>query len=506
MGIGTSTKQLPGTLGSGTFGALPDPVASLTKNAKPKVALGPTPPVPDELDAQLSKAAEQTGQLRLAKEKEEAFGQSELAKAESVGATQEAQQIRADPFRAEMQAAIKERRDETFVPSKENVSDIGGLFTLTNLLGFMLGGRSKGNAQQAMSAMNGMLEGHQKGREDLYKKEKDLYDVHMKALDKTIDSLAKEYQDAVNLYARDRAAGLAAARDTVAKHNANFIKDAQEKYGLAYAYDKIKDAVRVRNQAKEKEDKLKAQEDARQDKFDMARLVASLKQEAKQTGGSGLGVPDLKYSFQLGVPITAQTPYRGLDEKQKAATFQSELKKAETEFATDNANTQKARKTIDAMTEAEAINNKISTGKLSRFPGGESVQTMLDSDAARFDSIAKDQARNAYVKGEGALSDSERKMFEKSSISLANPAATNAQIIKVTKEVARRNIEHNDYLQRYFAANKTLFGAEENWTRYLQNNPLFAPGAKESNLEINPNQRSYQQYFQEELRRQYGGE
>ena len=134
------------------------------------------------------------------------------------------------------------------------------------------------------------------------------------------------------------------------------------------------------------------------------------------------------------------------------------------------------------------------------------MQTMLDSDAARFDSIAKDQARNAYVKGEGALSDSERKMFEKSSISLANPAATNAQIIKVTKEVARRNIEHNDYLQRYFAANKTLFGAEENWTRYLQNNPLFAPGAKESNLEINPNQRSYQQYFQEELRRQYGGE
>ena len=505
MGIGTSTKQLPGTLGSGTFGALPDPVASLTKNAAPKKALGPTPQI-DTLDTQLSQAAEQTGQLRLAKEGQEAKAAFKLATAEEAGAQKELKSITEDPFRAEMQSAIKERKDTTFVPSKENVNDIGGLFTLTNLLGFMIGGRSKGNAQQAMSAMNGMLEGHQKGRDDLYKKEKDLYDVHMKALDKTIDSLAKEYQDAINLYARDRSAGLAAARTAVAKHNADFIKDAQEKYGLAYAYDKIKDAVRIRDQAKEKQDKLQAQEQARQDKFDMARLVASLKQEAKQTGGSGLGVPDLKYSFQLGVPITAQTPYRGLDEKQKAATFQSELKKAETEFATDNANTQKARKTIDAMTEAEAINNKISTGKLSRFPGGESVQTMLDSDAARFDSIAKDQARNAYVKGEGALSDSERKMFEKSSISLANPAATNAQIIKVTKEVARRNIEHNDYLQRYFAANKTLFGAEENWTRYLQNNPLFAPGAKESNLEINPNQRSYQQYFQEELRRQYGGE
>jgi len=67
---------------------------------------------------------------------------------------------------------VKERADTTFVPTKETAADMGLLFTLTNIVGFMIGGKSKGNAQQAMSAMNGMLEGHQKGREDLYKERK----------------------------------------------------------------------------------------------------------------------------------------------------------------------------------------------------------------------------------------------------------------------------------------------------------------------------------------------
>ena len=203
----------------------------------------------------------------------------------------------------------------------------------------------------------------------------------------------------------------------------------------------------------------------------------------------------------MGVPVAIQNPYRGLNDKLKGQAFTSELRKAETEFQGNAAATNKARKTVNDMTEAEDILKRIPTGGLARLPFGDNLQTVFSSDAARFDSIAKDQARSAYVKGEGALSDTERKMFEKSSISLGNPTATNQQIIGVTKEVAKRAIDHNEYLERYFGANKTLMGAEESWNRYLNNNPLFAPGSTEENLKLNPYRMPYTQYFQDEIRR-----
>jgi hypothetical protein len=98
----------------------------------------------------------------------------------------------------------------------------------------------------------------------------------------------------------------------------------------------------------------------------------------------------------------------------------------------------------------------------------------------------------------------ERKMFEKASISLGNPNATNKQIIKVTKEIAQRNLEHSEYLARYFGVNKTMFGAEENWNKYIAANPLFAKESSSENLVLNPSRKPYQQYFQDELRNTYG--
>jgi len=264
------TQPLPKTLFDPMFGlGTSTDVIAPAPVAPKKVNLGPQPK--EDLDAQLVQAAEQSGELKLAQEKEKAFGESELAKAESALAAEEARKTREDPFRLEMQKKIKERADTTFVPTKENVADLGAVFTLTNLLGFLIGGKSKGNAQASMSAMNGILEGHQKGREDQVKKQKETYEQNMKALDRTIDNLSREYQDAMSLYAKDRSAGLAAARDTVARHNAQFIKDAQEKYGLAYAYEKIQQAVKLRDQRQEKEERLRIQEEER--KFRHAMLI-----------------------------------------------------------------------------------------------------------------------------------------------------------------------------------------------------------------------------------------
>jgi len=220
-----------GKLGSGTFGAFaPQDLAP----PKPKT----TPPV--DVDQELIKAAESKGELEKARAQEELTSKEMLAKGEEKTAKEYAKSIAEDPARAMLEEKIQERDRVKFVPTQENVKDLGLMFTLTNLLGFMIGGKSKGNAQAAMSAMNGMLEGHQKGLADQYKKEKDIYDENVKALDKTIDSLYKKIQDGVQLYATNRDAGLAEIRTAIAEHNANFLKDSLEKYGPAYAFDKIK--------------------------------------------------------------------------------------------------------------------------------------------------------------------------------------------------------------------------------------------------------------------------
>jgi len=56
------------------------------------------------------------------------------------------------------------------------------LFGLISVIGFTIGMGGKRHAMQAMSAMNGMLEGHRAGREDVYKREKGIFEEQLKAL------------------------------------------------------------------------------------------------------------------------------------------------------------------------------------------------------------------------------------------------------------------------------------------------------------------------------------
>jgi len=496
-----------GQLGSGTFGAF-----SAQDLAPPK------PKAPEKsLDEQLVESSE--AESKMMREREVGAAESKVmqTKGEETLAREAAEKMRASPTRALVEEKTLERADKKFVPSQETAGDLGTLFTLTNLLGFMIGGKGKGNATTALTAMNGMLEGHQKGRKDLYDREKAVYDENIKTLDKTIDSLYKKMQDDMQLYSADNAAGMAALRTTMAQHDAKLAQNILEKYGPVKSFQTVKTLVEIRDKRKaaeaalaEKElarvDKIEKEKRDREFKLQLAQIAAEAKKSKEEGQTTDLGHPDINSVFQLGVPVAIQNPYRGLTEKLKGAAFTSELKKAEKDFETNSAATGKAQKTIDSMTQADDILKRISTGKIARLPFGESVQTALSSDAARFDSIAKDMARNAYVKGEGALSDMERKMFEKASISLGNPTATNKQIIDVTKAIAERTIEHNKYAERYFAANKTLMGSEENWSKYLLDNPLFTRDSTESNIKLNSAVKPYTQYFQEEIRRAVSGQ
>jgi len=211
----------------------------------------------------LTEAGKSKGMLQQAQAGEKAEQTKMLAEADVQGREAFKKAVETDPFRAEYREKVKEQADTKFVPTQETAGDLGLLFTLTNILGFAIGGKSKGNAQAAMSAMNGMLEGHQKGRQDIYKQEKDKFDENFKTLDKTIQSLKTQYESAMKTYANNREQGMAEARMAVAEHNARFIQDSLEKFGPAYAYDQIRDTVSMLEKAKAAEQKLQDAEERR---------------------------------------------------------------------------------------------------------------------------------------------------------------------------------------------------------------------------------------------------
>lgn len=166
-----------------------------------------------ELSAEATKAKGEELQAKQTQAETEATGVSEAFRK---GAEQEKQVMQ--KYKADMEANPL----PAFVPSKEDAGDLGLLFTLTNILGFAVG--AKGNAQAALSAMNGMLEGHRKGREDLYKREKDEFDKNFKVLVEKQKTLRQEMEDAIKLMQTDKEAGVQAAHLAAIRSGSDIVK------------------------------------------------------------------------------------------------------------------------------------------------------------------------------------------------------------------------------------------------------------------------------------------
>jgi hypothetical protein len=108
----------------------------------------------------------------------------------------------------------------SFIPTKDNAQDLAGLFSLISVIGMIAG---KQDAQRAMGAMNGMLEGYQKGRGDLYKKESIEFEKNFKSMLKKHEEFRKEMEDAIKLASTDKEAGVAAAKLAAVKAGSNVI-------------------------------------------------------------------------------------------------------------------------------------------------------------------------------------------------------------------------------------------------------------------------------------------
>jgi hypothetical protein len=232
-----------------------------TLSAKTSQALGITDPIKDLTTKRDTAVQEELGAgaavqaLETRKAESEAKRTSEQAK-EKVKSTEELTQRQAEreaPIREQKSVIDKALMDEHFAPSKQNLQDQAALFSLINVIGFAIGTGGKQNAMMAMHAMNGMLEGHQKGRADLFKEEQVKFDKNFKALQQKATFLETELRHSLEEFTRDKRAADERASAAFASAGADFMKIYADKNGLVAAYERAKEVRKSLDKAIEGE-------------------------------------------------------------------------------------------------------------------------------------------------------------------------------------------------------------------------------------------------------------
>lgn len=215
---------------------------------------------------------------------QESIGKAKMGERMSEAYRAEKAAIEGSPEFTKLRKIEDELANAEFIPTQDNAKDLAGLFSLIGVVGFAVGGSGKENAVQAMTAMNGMLSGYQKGRADLYKREKDTFDTNLRALKIKADTLSTRLKQIAELAAIDTKAANQEAENLFYQNNADFFSKYKDKFGLGAVVELAKNNVEAINKAydimqKEKERATKKKEETTrgvQQQFMAQRAVNAL--------------------------------------------------------------------------------------------------------------------------------------------------------------------------------------------------------------------------------------
>jgi len=185
---------------------LPKLAALVQPEPTPKGMIGGAEigPVLSELNDAESQAALKVAEGDIAIKQAERQEKATEARMKAENLDTFSKEVQAMPERQTLQQAREEMSNMAFVPTKDNATDLAAMFSLINIVGMLVG---KSDAQRSMYAMNGMLEGYQKGRADLYKKEQIEFDKNFKAMQAKIATLEKALTEAMEVKKYDREKG-----------------------------------------------------------------------------------------------------------------------------------------------------------------------------------------------------------------------------------------------------------------------------------------------------------
>ena len=209
---------------------LPKTAALVQPEPTPKGMIGGAEigPVLSELNDAETQAALKVAEGEIAIKQAEREEKATEAKMKSENLDRFSKEVQAMPERQTLQQAREEMSNMAFVPTKDNATDLAAMFSLINIVGMLVG---KSDAQRSMYAMNGMLEGYQKGRADLYKKEQIEFDKNFKAMQAKVATLEKALTEAMEVKKYDKEKGELMVTMALAESDSQVLKAMRVRQG-----------------------------------------------------------------------------------------------------------------------------------------------------------------------------------------------------------------------------------------------------------------------------------
>lgn len=209
------------------------------------------------IEKQIGQTQQEAGQFAATQQEFEARQKADAARQQAELVGQERQAIEGSEAYKSLEQISKEAAEARFQPSQRTAQENMALFGLINVLGFAIGAGGKGNAMQALSAMNGMVEGVRKGDMDKYTREKDVFNTNLKALHDKSQMLATQVKRITELAARDKEKARLEFEALQAEQGADFVKQYASKFGLPatlkYLEQQAKGAERMLQMAQQAE-------------------------------------------------------------------------------------------------------------------------------------------------------------------------------------------------------------------------------------------------------------
>ena len=220
---------------------LPKTAALVQPKPTPEGMIGPAQvgPVLSELGSAESEAALAVGQrdIDIEQAKRDEKATEARMKAENIATF--AEEVKAMPERKTLEEARQEMSSMAFVPTKDTATDLAAMFSLINIVGMLVG---KSDAQRSMFAMNGMLEGYQKGRADLYKREQIEFDKNFKAMQAKVATLEKALTEAMEVKKYDKEKGDLMVTMALAEAESQVLKAMRERQGDVAVLENVRKA------------------------------------------------------------------------------------------------------------------------------------------------------------------------------------------------------------------------------------------------------------------------
>jgi hypothetical protein len=137
---------------------------------------------------------------------------------------------------------LKDFPGPEFHPTPNNIQSLATIFGLTALIGETMGGEGQMSAMNALSSMNGMMQGWQQGRSDLWQREKIQYEQAMNRVKTIHDTAYKAMDTALKTLPYDREEGMMLAKQAAVALNSPTLMHLTEQGQIERAYKLIEDS------------------------------------------------------------------------------------------------------------------------------------------------------------------------------------------------------------------------------------------------------------------------